>query len=523
MPENPVTVPPPRNPPSSRRFGRTLFNLLFASFGYVAIRMVIAPVRIKLMTSLLSKEDYGLLTLIMLTISFITVISSLGSLEFMLRKLPGRDEKHQFQTLRTVATYFGLIAGAIAFIGVGFLLLWPPAKLALAPAQAVACGLILVLTVHLTQLSCFLIGRSAYAQSRLLMLLYSDAWFLPLLALMWFTDITAGFMLWLWTFWLIVSLGASQVWVKTRDLLRLRPSRKQFGQILRFGIPLLPMIMGEWIFQMQDRYVLLAFTDLEAVANFTLCFNIAWVGAATGTSLLDVLITEFYKARTRVPSTDPEVLFANAPSRKAFTLMLRYALVLSLPIGLALWFARVPIILLLSAPKFADVAPLMRWLAPLPFLYLMAIIGGRALVALDRGAVVGAGTLCAAGLDLILSLTLTPILAERGVALSGCISYGTLAIYLGLRGRVYRWIDWAELRPGRLLLYAAVSGLGIHLATLWLENQHLASLLLAGGLILGAMLLLGLVRKEDARHLLDSMHGTARPEEPASPEPFARD
>jgi len=266
---------------------------------------------------------------------------------------------------------------------------------------------------------------------------------------------------------------------------------------------------------MQDRYVLLAFTNLEAVANYTLCFNIAWVGAATGTSLLDVLITEFYKARNLVPSSDPAVLFANASLKKSFTLMLRYAMVLSLPIGLALWIARVPIILLLSAPKFADVAPLMRWVAPLPVLYLMTVIGGRALVSLDRSVVVGLSTLCAAGINLILSLLLTPVLAERGIALSGCIAYGMLAMYLGFRGCLHRWIDWKELRLGRLFIYAFVCGWGIHLAVFWLGPHPLVALLVAGSLILGAMVGFGLVRKEDVRHLMDSMHRQAESENPA--------
>ena len=507
--------------PPARRTGRTLFNLLFASFGYVALRMLIAPVRIKLLTSLLSKEDYALLTLVLLTTSFITLLSSLGSLEFMLRKLPGRNAEFQFKTLRTVATYFGLFAGLIAFVGAGILLLWPPDKLVLAPAHVVACGLILVLTTHLTQLVYFLMGRSAYAQSRLLMLLQADAWFLPLLVAMWFLPITVGFMLWLWTFWLLLSLGVSQLWVRTRDLLRVRPSRALLKEILSFGVPLMPMIMGEWIFQMQDRYVLLAFTDLEAVANFTLCFNIAWVGAATGTSLLDVLITEFYKARNRVASRDLAVLLADAPLRKAFTLTLRYGLALSLPIALALWFARTPIVLLLSSPKFADVAPLMRWVAPLPFLYLLVVIAGRALVALDRGKIVGVATLCAAGLHLALSLALTPTLAERGVALAECLAYGTLALYLGARGRLLRWIDWRELRPLRLLAYVVFAGGAIHWTVALLGDRHLAALLVSGALVAGALLVLGVARPADLRHLMESMHAPAEPEPAPGPDPFA--
>ncbi len=497
--------------PGSSRFRRVLFNVLFASFGYVAIRLLIAPVRIKLLTSLLTKEDYGLLTLIMLTVSFITLISSLGSLEFMLRKLPGRDATYQFRTLRTVATYFGILAGVIGVVGVCILVAWQPEKLGLRTTDLIAAALILVLTVHLIQLVFFLMSRSQYAQSRLLMLLYADAWFLPILGFMWFIDLTVSFMLWLWVAWLALSVVVSQVYVRTRELLRYAPSRDLLRQILTFGIPLLPMIMGEWIFQVQDRYVLLAFTDLEAVANFTLCFNIAWVGVATGTSMLDLLITEFYKARNRVASTDFNALVSNESLRKSFTMLLRYGLVLSAPIVLALWFAGLPIILLLSDPKFADAAYIMRWVAPLPLLYLMVIVTGRTLMAVDRGGVVGVGTLCAAGLHLVLALILTPHLAERGVALAGCLAYGVLAIYLGGRVRFFRWINWPELRPYRLIVFIVVSAAGWHVAMAALGDRPIPALL-AGGLIsLAAMFGLGLIRKSDVLHIKESMQAPPEP------------
>ena len=514
-----MTSPAAPSEPAPKRIGHALFNLFFASFGYVAIRMVVAPVRIKLLTSLLSKEDYGLLSLVMLTTSFITLVSSLGSLEYMLRKLPGRDADFQFRALRTIMTYFGLAAGAIGLAGGVGLALWQPAKLGLSPPQVAACALILVFTVHLTQLVYFLMGRSEYARSRMLMLLYADAWFLPLLAFMWIADVTVGFMLWLWVVWLLGSLLFAVAAIGRGHLARARPSRPLLREILAFGVPLMPMIMGEWIFQMQDRYVLLAFADLEAVANFTLCFSIAWVGAATGTSLLDVLVTEFYKTRNRVASADPAVLRADVRLRRSFTLLLRYGLVLGLPISLALWIGRLPIVLLLSAPKFADVAPLMRWIAPLPFFYLMAVISGRALVALDRGAVVGIGTLCAAGLHLVSSLFLAPLLAERGVALAGAIAYASLAIYLGLRGRVLQWIDWAELRPLRLAAFAVLTALGLRASVQWLHGRHLAALLLGGAISFAAMLALGVVRRRDLRLIMESMHAPATPEADESATP----
>ncbi len=488
-----------------RRRASTLFNLLFASIGYVAIRMVIAPVRIKLLTSLLSKEDYGLLTLVMLTVSFITLLASLGSLEFMLRKLPGRAAAWQWKTLRTVTVYFGLLVASLGIIAAVTLIAWRPESLGLTTANIVACGLILVMTMHLTQLAYFLIGRSQYAQSRLLLIFQADAWFLPLLGFMWFVNISVSFMLWLWAAWLLLTLLLSQVFVSSRKVFKGRPSRALFRQILRFGLPLMPMIMGEWIFQIQDRYMLLAFAGLEAVANFTLCFNIAWVGFMTSVSMLDVLITEFYKARNQVHATDLSTLVGTPALRKAFTMMLRYGLAICIPVVLALWLARVPIVLLLSDPKFSDAAGIMPWVAPLPLLYLMVIITGRTLMAIDRGAIVGIGTLGAAALHLGMHLLLTPLMAERGAALAGCIAYGALAIYLGYRVRLFRWIEWPDLQPLRMAAFAVVSGLAIHGTITLLPGRHFIGLAVAGVACLAAMLMFKVARLADIHHIIASI------------------
>lgn len=509
---------------AQRKFSGALLNILFASFGYVAIRVVIAPVRIKLLTSLLDKEDYGLLTLVMLTVSFITLISSLGSLEFMLRKIPGRAADFQFSTLRTIMTYFGLFAGLIALGGAALLMIWQPGHMNLSHADILACALVLVLTVHLTQLVYFLMGRSQYAQSRMLMLLYADAWFLPLLGLMWFLHINISFMLWLWAGWLALSLVVSQKFVSWREIIRHPLPGGRLREILVFGAPLLPVILGEWIFQIQDRYVLLANTDLQALANYTLCFNIAWVGVSTGTSLVDVLVTEFFKARNRVASTDLAILLADIPLRRTFTMMLRYGLVLALPVVLALWIGRTPVILLLSDPKFADAAGIMPWVAPLPFLYIMVVICGRVLLAIDRGPVVGISTLAAAGLHLTFNLLLTPVLAERGAALAGCLAYGLLAIFLGYKARVWRWILWSELRPWRMIAFALITGGALHLPVHAMPGQNFLPLAIGATIAALAMFTLGLVKKSDVQHIAESMNAApSEPEDAALQEPFARD
>ena len=55
-----------------------LVGVLFASFGFVALRFLLTPLRIKILTSLLDKDEYGKLTLVSLTISFLSIVFSLG-------------------------------------------------------------------------------------------------------------------------------------------------------------------------------------------------------------------------------------------------------------------------------------------------------------------------------------------------------------------------------------------------------------------------------------------------------------
>ena len=121
-----------------------LFNLLFASVGYIFIRLLLTPVRIKLLTSLLDKADYGLLSLIMLSISFMLLGTSLGSLEFLLRRLPGRDPDYQYGVLKTVVSSFGSLSILLAFLGVLVLELIGPDRLGLTRWDLVAAGLLLV-------------------------------------------------------------------------------------------------------------------------------------------------------------------------------------------------------------------------------------------------------------------------------------------------------------------------------------------------------------------------------------------
>ena len=492
-----------------------LFNLLFASVGYIFIRLLLTPVRIKLLTSLLDKADYGLLSLVMLSISFMLLGTSFGSLEFLLRRLPGRDPDYQYGVLKTVVSTFGGLSVLFAFTGVLVLELIGPGRLGLTRWDMVAAGLLLVLNVHLAQLCYFMMGQGRYAKSRLLNLTNSEGWLLPLL-LRWGAGVDVSTVLWIWVGWLAFCLVLAQWMVPAARIARARREPGQLRQILVFGIPLLPMVMGEWVFQLQDRYVLAGLMSLEKVAEYSLCFSIVWVGVSAGISVLDVLVPEFFRLRNLNPSQDAAELARDPTLRHGFTLMLRCALIVAVPITAALVFCSLPILRILSAPKFHDAAPLMVWLAPIPLLYLLGLIGGRTLIAVDRGKIVGTTTLLVAFINLGLTLSLVPVLGEHGAALSGCLSYACLAVYLGARCHFPRWISWRELKPLSLALYTLTSAGAFWLARMVLMRPGIPGSLLvlaAGGVAtLGAMALFRVMTKADL-HLLT--HARAAKAEPA--------
>ncbi len=487
-------------------WGKAVFGLLFASFGFVALRFILSPVRLKILTTMLSPEAYGSLTLISLTIGLVTEVASLGSLEFLLRKLPGRDMDYQQAMFKTVVYYFGILSIVLAAVWVGIHPAWNPLKMS--GLDNLACGLLLILTVHLTQYSYYLFGRTAYAHARLLQLLYAEMWFLPLLVFAWMGGVTVSQVLWIWVGWLALSFVIGQKWLPIAGILRIPISSARLKEVLAFGVPLLPLILSDWIFRVQDRYVLAYFCDLTTVANYNICIQIATVGTVVGVAVIDILLTEFFNIRNRIPVKSLDQLVAHEDVRHAFTLMIRYGLILMIPVVAVLCLAGEPAIRFISDPrKYLVAAPILPWTASIPPLTLLTIILGRSMLALDRGKQVGLGSLAAGVLCIGLSCLLAPSMGGRGTALANTISLAFLSVYFVWQMRAWRWIQWKELNLLRVGLAMILTVLGFLAVTRWVHWSALVVLVTGGIWSLACMIVLGLVKKKDKDILFRSVSG----------------
>jgi O-antigen/teichoic acid export membrane protein len=433
------------------------------SFGYVGLRFLLSPVRSRLLTEQLSKPLYGALTLAVTTVTFLATLLALGGYEFLARRLPGLPAARQkgwlSLLLRRLALPGWLLTGAVAagLYALGHFSSWKAGDL-------LCLWVDLGLTLWLLYRVFYALGCNRIGVLRSIQLFQNDLWFLAVVAAGAWAAASFQHTLWIWTGWLAVLAAAVLVFDR-----RPGPSEAPQGEgvkdVLAYGLPLLPMMAGEIMFRLADRYLLLAFFDMSVVAEYTLAMNIAMMAYVTGASLLDLSIPHLYAAANRRneaaggcggPAAGGVRVRCMAPPteemRKLFSLMLRHVIGLGAILGFGLAFFREDIFAIIAGPEFRDAAALMPSAAGVPLAFLLSLVASRALLAENRSRLVGGATLGAAVLNLAADFGVVPRWGAAGAALATLGSLVVLTVFLMAVLRVPRWIDRAAWRPVQLAM-----------------------------------------------------------------------
>lgn len=151
------------------------------SFGYVAFRFLLSPLRTRLLTEVLSKELYGSLTLAVMTLTFAATLSSLGGFEFLVRRLPGQApalQKGWLQLLlRRLALPGWLVAGGVMVI------VWSAGWVTrLSVTDLTLLWVALGLTSWLLYRIFYSLGCGDLVRVRTIQMLQNDLWFIAILA-----------------------------------------------------------------------------------------------------------------------------------------------------------------------------------------------------------------------------------------------------------------------------------------------------------------------------------------------------
>jgi len=480
---------------SSHGWAGALRGGVAVSAGFVLMRFLLTPIRMQVLTRVLSPADYGLVTLLSMSAHAMAMVLSAGGFELLLRRLPYADPQEQdsvFRSVLMVSTLLGLVACGLVVLGAVPSLGSSSGPVGVSRAAAAA---LFLLFLHTQQRLYYLLGCRRYLAARTTQLLWSDAWFLAVVPWGLATTLTAEVAVWAWCAWLLLVTVLTWRWVPLGRVWSASGDGVPLGRMLAIGLPMLPVVLSEWTFRLVGQYVLLARTDAATMALYALAFNIAGIGYVVGVPLIDSMSTEFnaLQGEAGAGPADPRV---RDSLRRIVSRAVRFILAVTVPVGLAFVFLAEPIVRLLAGPAFARAAELLPWTALVPFLLLTNLLLARLLLANGRSPAVGAGSVAGAGVALGLCLLWVDSHGPRGALLAITSGLAVTTLLMACRAPVFQWFDSRELRWGRLasggiLLAAAFAALGHP------DALPLARLAGAGGVTVAVVFSCGWLRRSD--------------------------
>ena len=476
------------------RWGGLLRGSLAISAGFVLFRFLLTPVRMQVLTRVLTPEAYGVVTLLSMTASALAMILSAGGFEWLLRCLPAADPQGQLRAFRSVFT----VSSALIILSCGVVLAVPESWFSVVSGGGTvsrpAVAVMFLLFMHIHQRLYYLLGCRRHFQARITQLLWSDAWFLAVipwgLAAVW----TAEHAVWAWCLWLAVVVLVTGRWVPVWRLWSVSGGAGMLGRMLGVGLPMMPVLLAEWMFRLVGQYVLLVRIDAGTMALYALAFNIAGIGYVVGVPLIDALTTEFNAVRgTGGGADDPLIREA---ARRIISRAVRFVLAVSVPAGLAFIFLADPVVRLLAGPAFAPTAGLLPWTAVIPGFLLMNLLLARLLLADGRSGSVGVISLAGGLVALGLCLPWVDRFGARGALAAVTVGLALTSGGMGWQAKLSRWLHPGELRVARMI--AGTFLMAVVFAVLgWCAALPMVRLALACGVTVVVLIGSGWVRLAD--------------------------
>ena len=481
-------------------------HFVFLSYGYIVFQILLTPIRIRLLTAILDRATYGVLNLVIMTVSLLAVFLSFGSFEFLVRRLPGTELAYQERMIGLLYRVFGSLAILLAAIGLPLVYFWQDFDgFRLSGLELLACALALIFYMLLQFRTFYLLGQNDLLRFRISQFLSLDVWFFVLLgASLVFRPLTISVVIWVWSGWLIFTALITNRWAPFQLAARPTEVRKPLGNVLVFSLPLLPMIFGDWLLRSADRYFVIGYAGVEKMADYGLCMNISLMLFFIGNNLISIIIPKFNRITNDMP--EKTALWSSPELRRLFTIMLRYTLALTLVGGAALFILNDEILWVLADEKFHHAAYILRWAAPASLFFSCHLLFSRTLIALERSGQVGVITSVCAVLNLGLNtFFITQVFADPtvGAAVATCISLAAMALWGATTIRIGRWIDWSELKVSRLAMAVICSAVCFYATKTHLDFHPLLLVGLNGVVSLGFLLGCGLFPKHEITLLFE--------------------
>ncbi|NCC49976.1 MAG: hypothetical protein EOM20_02045 [Spartobacteria bacterium] len=423
------------------------------SMGFVLLTVLIAPVRMAILTRSLAKADYGLFSLLSIAAASLGFVGALGLRQFLIYVLPGKTKDEQGGYL---VSCFVLTLSVSALIGVAFVVAGHtvPSLTADFSSLLILSGAVYILLYALANLGQgYILAVGEFVRYRVLNFSMTCLWLFLALPVILLGNNSVEMMAWLWVLGLAITLGLTAwiVMVKIGKSIFATPRLQVMRDGLRYGVPMLPRYFALALFRLADRFVILAVIGAEEVALYTVAATLVFFAAETSYFLEFMLphISEAWNAN--VTRGQPG---CTGKASEHFHMTLRLSLLTSIPlmVGLLLWGK--DIVEILAGSSFSHSSVVFPVMAPVvPVIAFTSIF--QFAISLDGKTLrVGNSILAASVLNLFLNVVLVRQMGIEGAALATTVSYVALLTCTMAMSRLLPYFKLAELRIGRLAVSA---------------------------------------------------------------------
>lgn len=457
---------------------KQIFKHSFAYAVGTILNRITNILLLPLYVRILSKAEYGILEILLLTSTVTMIVLQLGMGSAIFRSVLYKEEGNRRAISATAQNFLGLFS----FVVISVLILFSPELaqslfnsrdsayllriLFLGDLFLVAATVPMSL-LRIDQKSGLFVKLSAAncLVGIVLNLLFMVYWKMGVAGVIWANTLTAAF------------FAALYLYISRRDW-GLFFSLKELRDMLGFGLPLVPGALGDMVLQASDRYVIKYARGFEDLGAYSVAMRIAMV--------VSLAINAFQLAW-------PAIFFPmvkKPESRPLFGRLFTYLIFLLLYATLALALFSREIITTLATRSYLDAAAILPMIC-LSFIFYGSYYYTSIGIQIEKKNHYSALILIlAAVLNLLLNLAAVPLWGLAGAGLARMASNLFLGVTVAVVSQRYYAIPYEYAALLKLLLVAG----GLYLAGHWLGGDSLLSL--AGRLLLLAAfpVLLWLVR-----------------------------
>ncbi len=423
-------------------------QIVFA-MGVNFILFAVGPIRVAILTRNLEVRDYGIFSLIMVTLTFLTYFFTLGLGQFIIRTLPAKNEREQITVFKSLLVFVLLLAGAFLFIStlvMSQIEYFRPYLTVLYLIMLIILG-----TLYFTLLAVyFYAGQKLYFYN-LLLLFKNLLWMIILIPYVFFYKITLTKVLLFWLFGIIVTIFIGSIRIKFHWFTLETLNRKIIYQGLRYSIPLLPALLGPLAIPIFNRYILTYYSGAQQVAFFSVAFglvNLPFLAIVCVPDMIFPHVISFWN-QGQADFSLKDAAESYKEALRNFTI--KYSLILLLPGISVIVLMRKEIVLLLAGSNYGVSATIIPWLIIVPLLMMANKIFEQELMIRDKTKNISLAYILGIAVNIILNFLFIPKKGIYGAALAVSISHFVVFVALCRMAKGYIRIDNKQITLGKIL------------------------------------------------------------------------